>query len=170
MHSKKKVALRTGRPPASLVERLKDLLKLLYGVNPDDYVRGTARYTCFSPELCVIYSGEHASLGAFLLYEGLWTGLLVKRILVPSINIASRIYREHGVRAAIVVAEKGIRAFLYGNDILPRSVLKVIPPNHGIYAVLDPTDNEVVGFVKWSAKRHIYENLYDAGIFLRVLG
>lgn len=170
MHSKKKVALRTGRLPAPLVKKLKDLLKLLYNVDPDDYVKGVTRYTCFNPELCVIYSGEHPFSGAFTLYGGLWIALFVKRTLVPSINIASRIYKEHNVRAAIVVADKGIKAFLYGNDILPQSVLKVIPPNHGIYAVLDPVDNEVVGFVRWNTKKHIYENLYDAGIFLRVLG
>lgn len=69
-----------------------------------------------------------------------------------------------------MVKEQGIKAFLYGNDILPESVIKVIPPLKGVYAVVDPLDEEVVGFVEWSSIKNVYANIYDAGVFLRKLG
>lgn len=36
--------------------------------------------------------------------------------------------------------------------------------------MIDPTDRTVIGFVKWNNAKAVYENIYDAGVFLRKLG
>jgi hypothetical protein len=36
--------------------------------------------------------------------------------------------------------------------------------------VIDSTDGAVIGFAKWNNTKAVYENVYDAGVFLRKLG
>lgn len=168
------IKLKTGRAPEKVVVKLKRTLEKLFGVDPGKYVKSPVKYTCLREDFCVLYSGllTERDLDARLLvvYEGTWVGLYVKRLVVPSLSLTKSIYRERGVRAAIIVADPGIKAFLYGNDVLQQSVVEVLPPRLGLYAVVDQYDGEVVGFAKWNSKKRVYENVYDCGIFLRVLG
>ena len=164
------IKLKVGTVPRDIVDRLKTMYRSLYGVDVADYSPGPVKYTCLDATLCVIYGGALALPGARVVYGGLWIATIVKGALAPSISLANRIFKERGVRASLLVAEQGVKAFLYGNDVLPQSVLEVIPPEHGLYAVVDPEDNEVIGFAKWNPEKRVYENVYDAGIFLRSLG
>ncbi|MCD6084777.1 MAG: hypothetical protein J7J20_04470, partial [Desulfurococcales archaeon] len=61
---------------------------------------------------------------------GLYAGRLRKRPprFIPSANLLQLIYDALGPRRAIEVSEEGIKPFLYGNDILKKSVLKCYEP------------------------------------------
>ncbi|MEM2524133.1 MAG: hypothetical protein QXS34_05135 [Desulfurococcaceae archaeon] len=171
MPSEKKVAkFKVGVVPGRVVERLRNALRELYGVNPEEYITSGLRYTCLGRDLCIIYGTRYSPSKLFVLYEDSWIALYAKNTLTPSLCLIREIYEKHGMKAAIVVAEKGVRAFLYGNDILPQSVVEIMPPELGLYAVIDSSDMEVIGFAKWDGRRQVYENIYDAGIFLRALG
>jgi len=174
MPSKKRIKLRSRRTPLKLLKKLKTIIKRLYNVNPEEYIPAITRLTCID-EFCIIHSEisstqELRISGLRVIFEGSWLGVYTHRLITPSTLLARKIFRDQGVRAAILVAEQGVKAFLYGNDILPESVIKIYPPSIGIYAVIDCVDNEVVGFTKWSSEKGVYVNLYDLGIFLRILG
>ncbi|MGC8982339.1 MAG: hypothetical protein ACP5KA_01065 [Desulfurococcaceae archaeon] len=171
---KKAIRLRLGKAPRKLIEKLEELTRALYGVEFRDYVHASYfKYVCFD-EICIIsaydprYTLDIANVT--ILYSGMWVAIHVKNVLAPSIPLVKSIYDKTGVKAAIIVAEKGVKAFLYGNDILAESVVKVIPPHVGLYAVVDSTDGEIVGFAKWNGTKKVYENVYDLGVFLRALG
>jgi len=171
---KKRIKLRSRRTPLRLLEKLKTTIKELYSVNPEYYIPPSTRLTCID-EFCIIHSEvsstqELRTSGLRVIFEGTWLGVYTRGLILPSILIARRIFRDQGVQAAILVAERGVKAFLYGNDILPESVIKIYPPSRGIYAVIDGVDNEIVGFTRWSSEKRVYVNLYDLGIFLRLLG
>lgn len=172
MSSEKEIVkFKIGNVPSRRVERFKNTLRKLYGIDPEEHVGDRLQYTCLNKDLCVVYGKQHLpDVESLVLYEDSWIALYIKKILAPSLSLIKKIYEKHGVKAAIIVSEKGVRAFLYGNDVLPQSVAKTIPPKLGLYAVIDSSDMEVLGFVKWDGKRQVYENIYDAGIFLRMLG
>lgn len=167
---KKVVKFKVGGVPSGVVEKFKNALRELYGIDPEEHVTGKLRYTCPSKDLCIIYGKQLPLCGLPVLYEDSWVALYAKKVLAPSLSLIRKIYGKHGVKAAILVSEKGVRAFLYGNDVLPQSVVKTIPPRLGLYAVIDSSDMEVIGFAKWDGKRQVYKNVYDVGIFLRTLG
>jgi hypothetical protein len=172
--SKERVRLKTGKTPQRLMERLKRTVISLYGVNPEKYIPVDTRLTCING-LCIIHSEETYTsklrvTGVRVLYEGSWLGVYTKKHVLPSTTLAARIIREYGLSSAIIVNEKAVKAFLYGNDILPESVIEIYPSSTGVYAVLDQLDHEVIGFSRWSSRRNIYVNLYDIGFFLRNLG
>lgn len=171
---KERLELKTGKTPLKLVLKLKSTIRDLYGVDPDKYIPLNTRLTCID-SFCIIHSEIPSTRGLRLsnlriIYEGSWLGVYVKRTALPSISLARRILQEHGLRSAILVSDQGVKAFLYGNDILPQSVIKIYPSSTGIYTVIDSSDQEVIGFSKWSSRRKVYVNIYDLGIFLRILG
>ncbi len=167
---KKTLKLKTGTVSKSTSEKIAKLLSELYGVNPSRYLPSVLNYTCFNENLCIIYGSKLGLVNLKVLYENSWIAVYTKKRLVPSINIVRSIYSDQGVKAAIIVKEQGVKAFLYGNDILLESVLQVVPPVKKLFAVIDSADNEVIGFAAWNPRRRIYENIYDAGLFLRELG
>lgn len=169
---KESIKLRTGRLPRGIAEKLEKMIYELYGVDPSEFIPKNTRYTCFN-ELCIICSHSIEALNmlsAMKLFAGKWIALYRNKILAPSIPLVNEIYSRAGLKAAVLITDKGIKAFLYGKDVLPESIIKVIPPSKGLYAVIDQYDNEVIGFVRWNPIRQVYENIYDAGIFIRLLG
>jgi len=168
---KKRLELKQGILPRKIRERLVDFVVGSYGSEFNDLIPINLRYICFGRDLCLIYEGTTMqNNGLTILFNGPWIGIYVKKHILPSIPLVTRIYREKGLRAAIIARDQGVKAFLYGNDILPESVVRKIPPDIGIYAVIDGEDNEVIGFAEWSEDEKVYVNLYDIGIFLRELG
>lgn len=145
------------------------LIKRLFNVDPLDYLPDKLYYTCFN-DICLIYGKYLDTIKPITLYEDSWVGLYIRDTLVPSIPLTTRIYERVGFRSALVVGEQGVKAFLYGNDILRESVIEIIPPNTGLYAVIDSMDNSVIGFARWNKRKDVYENIYDLGLFLRELG
>ncbi|RLG85170.1 MAG: hypothetical protein DRO39_06275, partial [Thermoprotei archaeon] len=92
------------------------------------------------------------------------------------------------VVAAVEVGVQGVRAFLYGNDILLQSVERLYPPikRGGYVAVIDPADGRVIGVARalydyrsieslveglkrGSADPNapVFENVFDLGCFVR---
>lgn len=172
MPSKKdEIVLKKGKVPSKILDKLRKTVEELYGVDPSKYIPLLANYVCFN-EFCILYSGiKHLEkISATRLFEGSWIGVYYKKLVVPSVTLVKHIYAEVGTKAAVVVAEQGVKAFLYGNDVLLESVLRVIPPRKGLYAVIDSLDGEVIGFAKWDPARKVYMNVYDLGMFLRILG
>lgn len=156
---------------AALGDRLYRVLREVFGVGPDEYLRGPLRSFRVNDEICVLYEPiGRVELKPIALFSGKWAGLSVKGVVVPSIQLLNEIYSGKGPTAAILVAEQGVRAFLYGNDVLTESVIKAYPPANGVVGVIDAADMRVIGVAKFSKKEGVYENIYDAGIFLRLLG
>lgn len=167
---KKTIRFKTGILPSTIRMKLENVLRVIYQIDPSTYLPSTLKYLCIDRELCVIY-GSHQNRGRIrYIYENSWTALYVKKTIAPSTTLVEDIYRKHGVKAALYVREQGLKAFLYGNDILPESVVRIIPPYHGMYSVIDPEDNAIVGFARWNSGKKVYENIYDIGIFLRTMG
>lgn len=155
----------------ALGDELREVLREVFGINPGEYIRGPLRSTRVNNDICVIYEPiKGARLRPTMLFSGRWVGLSVKGLVVPSIQLLNEIYSREGPAAAIIVAEQGVKAFLYGNDVLVESVIEAYPPADGIVGVLDSTDMKVIGVAKYSKKEGVYKNVYDAGIFLRLLG
>ncbi len=167
---KKTLKLKTGALRKPTREKISSLLRRLYNVDSSKYVPSTLRYVCLNEDPCIIY-GSKLDIGDLtVLYEDSWIALYTKKRFVPSISIVQSIYSDHGIKSAIIVKEQGVKAFLYGNDILPDSVIDTIPPIGELITVIDSTDGEIVGFVTWNPRRRIYENIFDIGLFLRKLG
>lgn len=172
MPIKKTVELKTGRLSENAVRRLRNLVERLYGVATRELIPENLYYTCFD-NLCIIYTTTRDSLEGInftRLFAGKWIGVYHKKILAPSISLVKEIYGKVGVKAALVVNDKGVKAFLYGNDVLPESVVQVVPPKRGLFAVIDQSDGEVIGFARWNPRKEVYENVYDLGLYLRLLG
>lgn len=172
MSTKKTIKFKTGRLARKVVLKFRDIVEGLYGGEACKFVPDELYYTCFN-DFCMIYTATRDVLigvRSTRVFAGRWIGVYYKKLLTPSIPLVNEIFREIGVKAAIVVAQKGASAFLYGNDVLPESVVQVIPPNRGIYAVMDQSDGEVLGFARWNPRKEVYENIYDLGLYLRLLG
>lgn len=168
---KEKLTLRKGKLPSKIREELVDYVRRAYGEDVASQIPHKLRYVCFEPDFCLIYAPIGLSEEKLtLIYEGAWIATYTRGLVVPSIPFSSKVFSVKGPAVAIEVSEQGVKAFLYGNDILPISVIRVIPPRLGVYAVIDSTDGAVIGFVKWNNTKAVYENVYDAGVFLRKLG
>jgi len=78
---------------------------------------------------------------------GLYVGRLrrLKPRFIPSINALYIIYKNIGLKRALMVSEEGLKPFLYGNDILKMSVIKCFEP-------IDK--DEVVGIV--GSDKYVY--------------
>ncbi|ADV64644.1 hypothetical protein Desmu_0325 [Desulfurococcus mucosus DSM 2162] len=167
----KMVRLKKGVAGGSIRMRLHRVLRDVYGVDPVEYVEGRLGYTCID-NVCLIYVADAAApLGNTpVIYMGSWVAVLVSGELAPSIPLVEKIYKDKGVRAAIIVREKGVKAFLYGNDVLPESIVEKREPVEGLVTVVDSSDHGIVGFAKWDPVRKVYRNIYDLGVYLRLLG
>lgn len=107
-----------------------------------------------------------------------------RREFIPSTRLFE-LAMEKGFKigCAVVAKSQGVKAFLYGNDLLVSSVERFLHPiEKGVYvAVLDKEDMKVIGIGKFVINpedfdRHVkegkmlipvVENIFDLGIFLR---
>lgn len=166
-----RINLRTGLLGYKHTTRLFNYIEKILGYEPLKLIKPPLYYTCFNDK-CIIHEGSGRYDGATLLYRGVWIGLLIdgKPYLAP--RIYEEVYRRRGYRAAIIVGDQGVKAFLYGNDVLRESVLREYPPLHDAVAVVDHSDNRVIGVARRvrGRGRTYYRNIYDLGMFLRVWG
>ena len=137
-------------------------------IEPNKYIGDNLVVTCLG-QTCIIHEGRK-TYPATTLYSGRWIGLIIDDYPYLSPVLYEEIYMEHGYRAAVIARDKGVKAFLYGNDLLPTSVLKVYGPKKYPLAVIDGSDHKVIGVARWDPRKGIYRNIYDLGLFLRVLG
>ncbi len=106
-----------------------------------------------------------------LVFSGLIAGWIVKNDFVPSPWIFEKALRIGGkIGCAVEVLEQGVKAFLYGNDILIASVKKFLHPvRKGMYvAVLDAYDGSVIGVGKLVKEPNEIEELHKLGRILEV--
>jgi len=117
------------------------------------------------------------------------TGILIgwikkRREFIPSTRLFE-LAMEKGfeIGCAVVAKSQGVKAFLYGNDLLVSSVERFLHPiEKGVYvAVLDKEDMKVIGIGKFVINPEdfdryvkegkmlipVVENIFDLGIFLR---
>lgn len=167
--SDRHVEIKRGIVDQRILDVLKRFIRRKLGYDPDRLLRGKLAYTCFNSK-CFIYQDGLRFDGASLLYSGLWVGVLLDNKPYLSPVIYERIYSEKGIRAAVVIGEKGVKAFLYGNDVLEQSIIKKYPPLDGPLAVIDASDYSVIGVAEPAKQRGVYRNIYDLGMFLREWG
>ncbi|MCD6278113.1 MAG: hypothetical protein J7J11_00350 [Desulfurococcales archaeon] len=112
---------------------------------------------------------------------GLYAGRLRKRPprFIPSANLLQLIYDALGPRRAVEVSEEGIKPFLYGNDILKKSVLKCYEPVSRSEVVgIIGSDGYVYGvglsnlqsckeLASLSDLDEVAQNVFDIGWYLR---
>lgn len=120
------------------------------------------------------------------LYTGWPVGIVIKGKAYPYPELLNMMYRCAGrIRSAVEARPQGVRAFLYGNDLLVASVNKIHRPfgRGDIVGVIDPEDGRVIGIGRASLDpEEIYraismgrdtevvvENIFDLGWFLRTL-
>lgn len=172
---KGKIKFKMGRIGKTLYTRLYNLFKNTFDVNPGEYIgivnRDELRYLCIN-DLCIIHSiiAGAGEFGTNTIYQGQWVATIVKGEITPSIPLVKKIYSSKGFRAAVLVGEKGVKAFLYGNDVLLESIIEKYEPVDGLVSIVDSSDNEIIGFAKWNPRKKVFENIYDLGIYLRILG
>ncbi len=166
-----RIRLKYGVLGRGRTRRLYMYIRDKLGYNPDELFKPPLYYTCFNDK-CIIHKGSGKYFRATKLYEDGWIGVIMDKHVYPSPIIYERIYHERGFRAAIIVGDRGVRAFLYGNDILPESIIREYPPLDSGVAVVDHSDHRVIGValrVKHEGS-YYYRNIYDLGMFLRVWG
>ncbi len=154
--------------------RLKILVNYIIEVlNYDPYklFKPPLYYTCFNNK-CIIHEKSGKYYKSTLLYSGRWIGILINNKPYPSPLIYEEIYRRTGeYRAAIIIKEQGVKAFLYGNDVLMESIAKEYPPLEYPVAVIDQEDHRVIGVARRiKSRKPYYQNIYDLGMFLREWG
>lgn len=107
-----------------------------------------------------------------------------KKKFIPSTHLFSlAIQKNFKFGCAVVAKQQGVKAFLYGNDLLVLSVEKFLHPiEKGLYvAVIDPEDMNAIGigrlvvdpkdFNKYLSEGKVLlpvvENVFDLGALLR---
>jgi len=144
-----------------------EYLEKILGVDPSKYLPKQLYVTCFD-EYCIIHEKAGREDKATLLYSGRWIGLIVHGKTCLSTYLYEEIYRERGYQAAIIVGDTGVKNFLYGRDVLEESIVEKYPPLNSQVAVIDQSDYRVIGVAE-PIKEGVYRNIYDIGIFLRVI-
>lgn len=160
---------RAGRLPKAAADRLRAYVREKLGADPSALLCEEPRLACFEG-VCAVYCGGAGGLPLPAIYSGAWVGVLVGGMVAPSPEVYERAFRAAGPRAAAVAADQGVRAFLYGNDLLLESVLELYEPLDDLVAVVDALDWRVVGVARWDRARRVFKNVYDLGMFLRSFG
>jgi ribosome biogenesis protein Nip4 len=128
---------------------------------------------------------ELISSGVKVMATSILIGWIKKRReFIPSTRLFE-LAMEKGFKigCAVVAKSQGVKAFLYGNDLLVSSVERFLHPiEKGVYvAVLDKEDMKVIGIGKFVINPEdfdryvkegkmlitVVENIFDLGIFLR---
>lgn len=166
---KPKIKFKVLDTPLEYIEMLEKMLTDIYEADLYDYVSEKLKMLCFN-DVCIIYEPIGIEPAKITIYCGPWIAIMNRGKIAPSIPLINEIFRKKGVRGAIEVCERGIKAFLYGNDILIESIVTKYPPCDRLVAVIDHVDKEIVGFAEWDKENNVYRNIYDIGIFLRQIG
>ncbi len=173
-----------------------DLIKIIKGIlrgeDIDRCMPKSIEVSCnIYPRICLLI-GEGpeedriAGLGIKPLFMGRIVGVAFKGEVYPSPWLFEDLYRCIGkIRSAIEAAQQGVKAFLYGNDLLVASANKIYGPfrRGDIIAIIDPVDRRVIGVaraamnpeeIKRARSRGrlvdvAAKNILDLGWFLRVL-
>lgn len=137
------------------------------------------------PRICIVTAIDREP-GLKHLYIGAPVGIVIKGEIYPYPDLLQKIYECTGeIRSAVEAGPQGVRAFLYGNDLLAASVKKIYRPfgRGDIVGVIDTEDGRVIGVGRASldpeeilraraAGRNTeaaVENVFDLGWFLRIL-
>ncbi len=144
------------------------------------------RITCnLYPGICILTAIDRDP-GLEHLYMGTPVGIVIKGKTYPYPDLLQRIYRCVGeIRSAVEAEPQGVKAFLYGNDLLVASVKKIYRPfkRRDIVGVIDTEDGRVIGIGRASLDHEeifraraagkdtkaAVENIFDLGWFLRIL-
>ncbi len=163
-----RIIYESRRLPRRHLSILRNYIRKSLRTDPSNYIDNSLIVTCLG-KTCIIHEGRNI-YPATTLYSGRWIGLIIDDYPYLSPVLYEKIYMEHGFRAAVIARDKGVKAFLYGNDLLPISIEKVYGPTKYPLAVIDSSDHRVIGVVRWDPHDRIYRNIYDLGLFLRALG
>lgn len=166
----RRVRFRKGLLSRNHYDQLVDYLTNVLNVDYRDYICIEPNFVCLN-KVCLCFcnpGGVGFEDPKAIVYAGLWIGLLKGGRIYLSIDLYEDIYRDVGFKAAIKVSEVGVKNFLYGRDVLEQSVIEKHPPLNNPLAVVDSTDDRVIGVVE--PRRGFYRNVYDIGLFLRYFG
>lgn len=164
----KRVEFSFGRLSSRRYRFLAWYIEKILGADPSKYLPKQLYITCFS-NYCIVHEEAGREDLVTLLYSGRWIGLIIRNKICLSTYMYEEIYRDLGeYRAAIIVGEKGVKNFMYGRDIFEESINEKYPPLNNQVAVLDEKDKHVIGVAE-PLKHGIYQNIYDIGIFLRII-
>lgn len=171
MSIKHKLKISFGKLSRKHKDSLFSYVRNILGVDPIKYLSNDLYYVCLNRN-CFISNGAGKYYRLTMLYKGVWVGVIIDNKPYLSPEIYEKIYHDIGTyRAAIIVGEKGVKNFLYGNDVLEQSIIAEYPPLDQPVAVIDNLDGKVIGVAKrWDVRGKIYRNIYDLGIFLRIWG
>ncbi len=114
-------------------------------------------------------------------YSGFWIGLWMNNKLYLSPLLYEEIFVRIGrFRATVVAKEKGVKSFLYGNDLFASSIQEYYPPLDNPVAVVDASDGRVIGvgeltidpvlfmrMVRESVEEPVVRNIYDLSVFIK---
>ncbi|RLG81568.1 MAG: hypothetical protein DRO13_00780 [Thermoprotei archaeon] len=169
VHQTRKIRVRAGVLAKNYIALISSYLREKLCVNPSRYIKYPLHYTCFN-DICIVHEETGKYYSVTLLYSGQWIGVMRGSGVYLSPLLYERVYSDNGYRAAIVVAERGVKNFLYGKDILAESIVEKYPPLDNPVAVLDEYDYRVIGVAEPSRRMgNVFKNVYDLGIFLREL-
>ncbi|MEM2204447.1 MAG: PUA domain-containing protein [Sulfolobales archaeon] len=144
------------------------------------------KITCnLYPGICIVTAIE-SEIDLKYMYAGSPVGIIINGEIYPYPGLLQEIYRCTGdTRSAVEAGSQGVKAYLYGNDLLVASVEKIYRPfrRGDIVGVIDPSDRRVIGVGRalldpreiLRAKamgrdtEAAVENIFDLGWFLRVL-
>ncbi|HWQ16496.1 MAG TPA: PUA domain-containing protein [Sulfolobales archaeon] len=146
----------------------------------------TLEITCnLYPGICIVTAIERET-GLKHLYAGSPVGIIINGEIYPYPDLLQEIYRCTGdIRSAVEAGSHGVKAYLYGNDLLVASVEKIYRPfrRGDIVGVIDTDDGHVIGVGRalldpaeilrvramGRGTEAAVENIFDLGWFLRVL-
>ncbi|ADI32123.1 hypothetical protein [Staphylothermus hellenicus] len=171
MSNKHKLRISLGKLSKKYKDSLFSYVKNVLEADPVKYLGHDLYYVCLNTN-CFISNGAGKYHKLTMLYKGVWIGVIINNKPYLSPEIYEEIYRDiRTYRAAIIVGEKGVKNFLYGNDILEQSIIAEYQPLDQPVAVIDHLDGKVIGVAERVVGRgKIYQNIYDLGFFLRLWG
>ncbi len=165
----------------NIIYGLKTMFKLLR-VEYRDFVK-CRPYIYILGDLGILSCSEYGAkyFNASIVYSGEWLGIVVDNRVYLSTIVYEGVYKYLGeYRAAITVSEHGVKSFLYGNDLFASSVVEYYEPIYNPVAVIDSSDNRVIGVaepmvsenelinaLKKGLEKPVYKNIYDLGFFIR---
>ncbi|MCI4462136.1 MAG: hypothetical protein JHC12_04180 [Thermogladius sp.] len=168
MRRRRKIKFVSRPSPAEHIEALKKYVGEAFNAELDLLVEvGKLRETCFD-NICLIYQGVNELPRA--VFSGELVGIVIEGHVAPSPQLYTKLFQRYGCRSCVVAADKGVKAFLYGNDLLLESVAEIYPPVDSYVAVLDSYDYSVIGVAKWDESSKVFKNVFDLGVYLRKLG
>lgn len=168
-------------------EALRQILRILgRAYSPEEIERvldaASARIYCgIYRGLCILSTGGEEG-GE--LYSGEAVGIVIGERAYPLPSLLEKLYRSSGRRACVEAKPQGVKAYLYGKDLLATSVEKIHRPfeRNTIVGVLDASDGAVIGVGRAMLGPEDLEapgldrdrvaavkNIFDLGWFIRIL-